>query len=80
MAPGLVVTPLTQAALSADATKWMQMHTPNGQVPGPEVCASAALFLVSDEAMHIHGQTLMVDGGMSIWQQPDPPEGLVGRL
>lgn len=80
MAPGLVVTPLTQSALSPDAMKWMQMHTPNGQVPGPDVCASAALFLVSDEAKHVHGQTLMVDGGMSIWQQPDLPERLTGKL
>ena len=27
----------------------------------------------SDSAWHIHGQMLLVDGGMSAWQQPDPP-------
>ena len=53
----------------------MKLHTPNGQVPGPEVCGEAAAFLVSDGARHIHGQMLLVDGGMSIWQQPDPPKG-----
>ncbi|MBX3421628.1 MAG: SDR family oxidoreductase [Pirellulaceae bacterium] len=73
MAPGLIMTPLTATALQGNALGWMQLHTPNGQVPGPEVCAGAALFLVSDEAEHIHGQTLLVDGGMSAWQQPDPP-------
>jgi NAD(P)-dependent dehydrogenase (short-subunit alcohol dehydrogenase family) len=57
--------------------RWMQLHTPNGQVPGPESCAAAALFLISDEAEHIHGQTLLVDGGMSAWQQPDLPASLV---
>lgn len=72
MAPGLIVTPLTAAALTDAALDWMKLHTPNGQVPGPEVCAGAALFLVSDEAEHIHGQTLLVDGGMSVWQQPNP--------
>lgn len=72
MAPGLIVTPLTAAALTDPALDWMKLHTPNGQVPGPEVCAGAALFLVSDEAEHIHGQTLLVDGGMSVWQQPNP--------
>jgi NAD(P)-dependent dehydrogenase (short-subunit alcohol dehydrogenase family) len=72
MAPGLIVTPLTVAALTDPALEWMKLHTPNGQVPGPEVCAGAALFLVSDEAEHIHGQTLLVDGGMSVWQQPNP--------
>ncbi len=75
MAPGLVRTPLTDV-LNQDQRldQWMKLHTPNGQVPGPEVCAGAALFLLSDAAAHIHGQTILVDGGMSVWQQPDPPE------
>jgi NAD(P)-dependent dehydrogenase (short-subunit alcohol dehydrogenase family) len=79
MAPGLVVTPLTAPALVDANLRWMKLHTPNGQVPGPEACADAALFLVSDEAAHVHGQTLFVDGGMSVWQQPDLPASLVGR-
>ncbi len=75
MAPGLVRTPLTASALDQPGvTEWMRLHTPNGQAPGPEVCAPAAVFLVSDEAWHVHGQMLLVDGGMSIWQQPDPPD------
>lgn len=74
MAPGLVRTPLTAPALDLPGfTRWMQLHTPNGQVPGPDVCGPAAVFLVSDEARHVQGQMLLVDGGMSIWQQPDPP-------
>jgi NAD(P)-dependent dehydrogenase (short-subunit alcohol dehydrogenase family) len=76
MAPGLVVTPLTRPALTTDNLAWMKLHTPNGQVPGAEACAGAALFLLSDEAEHIHGQTLYVDGGMSVWQQPDLPAAL----
>lgn len=82
MAPGLVVTPLTATVLSRDpdALQWMKLHTPNGQVPGPDVCGPAAVFLVSDEAEHIHGQTLLVDGGMSVWQQPDLPASLRGHL
>ena len=74
MAPGLVRTPLTEAFLrNPSAMAWMQMHTPNGEVPGPEVCGEAAAFLLSDGARHIHGQMLLVDGAMSAWQQPDPP-------
>lgn len=75
LAPGLVRTPLTNTVLERDpqALQWMELHTPNGQVPGPEVCGGAAVFLLSDAASHIHGQTLYVDGGMSVWQQPDPP-------
>ncbi len=75
MAPGLVVTPLTAPTLENDAQAmhWMKLHTPNGQVPTADVCGPAAVFLLSDEATHIHGQTLLVDGGMSVWQQPDLP-------
>jgi NAD(P)-dependent dehydrogenase (short-subunit alcohol dehydrogenase family) len=74
MAPGLFRTPLTEPALKDDRIhRWMELHTPNGVVPGPEVCAETAAFLLSDAAEHIHGQMLMVDGGMSISQQPDPP-------
>lgn len=74
MAPGLVRTPLTASALDQPGvTEWMKLHTPNQQVPGPEVCGPMAAFLVSDLASHIHGQMVLVDGGMSAWQQPDPP-------
>jgi enoyl-[acyl-carrier-protein] reductase (NADH) len=46
-----------------------------GTVLSPEVCGEAAVFLVSNAARHIHGQMLLVNGGISIWQQPDPPPG-----
>jgi NAD(P)-dependent dehydrogenase (short-subunit alcohol dehydrogenase family) len=80
MAPGLVVTPLTAPALDPANLRWMKLHTPNRQVPGADACASAALFLVSDEAAHVHGQTLYVDGGMSVWQQPDLPPELAAAM
>jgi len=78
MAPGLVRTPLTNQVLDSNpaALEWMKLHTPNGSVPEPDVCGGAAVFLLSDLAEHIHGQTLYVDGGMSAWQQPDLPVGL----
>lgn len=74
LAPGLFYTPLTSPALDdARVRHWMEQHTPNRKVPGPEVAAGAAVFLLSDAAEHIHGQMLLVDGGMSAWQQPSPP-------
>jgi len=74
MAPGLIHTPLTAPALTDDADRrWMELHTPNGKVPGPDSCGGAAVFLLSEAAEHIHGQMLFVDGGMSVWQQPEPP-------
>lgn len=82
MAPGLVMTPLTSPVLQqgSDSLAWMQLHTPNGQVPQARVCGPAAVFLLSDEAEHIHGQMLLVDGGMSAWQQPELPHAIRGKL
>ena len=74
LAPGLVYTPMSAPALDQpEIMKWMELHTPNRQVPGPEVCGDGAVYLCSDAAVHVHGQMLLVDGGMSIWQQPDLP-------
>jgi NAD(P)-dependent dehydrogenase (short-subunit alcohol dehydrogenase family) len=78
MAPGLLYTPLTAPALDdARVMQWMNLHTPSGEVPGPEACASTVEFLLSDDAWHIRGQMIFVDGGMSAWQQPDPPAGSI---
>jgi NAD(P)-dependent dehydrogenase (short-subunit alcohol dehydrogenase family) len=74
MAPGLVRTPLTAVVDERpEFARWMELHTPNRLVPHSDACGPAAVFLVSDGAWHIHGQMLLVDGGMSAWQQPDPP-------
>lgn len=73
LAPGLFRTPLTEGALrDPRVLQWMQRHTPNGDVPDADVAGPAAVFLLSDAARHIHGHMLMIDGGMSCWQQPDP--------
>jgi NAD(P)-dependent dehydrogenase (short-subunit alcohol dehydrogenase family) len=80
LAPGLVRTPLTDV-LNHDTRieSWMKLHTPSGEVPDADVCGDAAVFLLSDAARHIHGQTLYVDGGMSVWQQPDVPVGWISK-
>ncbi len=75
LAPGLFYTPLTAPAIdNPEFRKWMEHHTPNGEVPESDVCGDGAVYLLSDAARHVHGHMLMVDGGMSVWQQPDPPE------
>ncbi len=74
IAPGLVITPMTSIVeTNPSFNAWMRLHTPNGTVPRADVCGPPAVFLLSDAAEHIHGQTLYVDGGMSAWQQPNPP-------
>lgn len=75
LAPGLVSTPLTSIIEEDPKFKaWMCLHTPNGEVPGADVCGDGAVYLVSDAARHVHGHMLLIDGGMSVWQQPDRPE------
>jgi glucose 1-dehydrogenase len=71
MAPGLVRTPQTSwLDRRHEDAKWMEHHTPNHQVPDAAVCGPAAVFLACDDAWHVHGQMLLVDGGLSVWQQP----------
>ncbi len=48
--------------LLADAAK----RTPAGRVVEPADLANAAIFLLSDEANMVRGQTLIVDGGISL--------------
>ena len=44
---------------------WSEI-TPLGRPASPEDIAQTALFLVSDKAKHITGQTLVIDGGWSV--------------
>jgi NAD(P)-dependent dehydrogenase (short-subunit alcohol dehydrogenase family) len=75
LAPGLVRTPLTSIIERDERSRrGMELHTPSGQVPHSDVCGSGAVYLCSDDAWHVHGQMLLVDGGMSAWQQPDMPD------
>jgi 3-oxoacyl-[acyl-carrier protein] reductase len=37
---------------------------PLGEIPTPEDCANVALFLLSDAARQVTGQTIHVNGGL----------------
>ena len=72
LAPGLVRTPQTKWIDSRpDDAKWIKHHTPNGDIPHSDVCGDGAVYLCSDAAKHVVGQMLLIDGGMSVWQQPN---------
>ncbi|HEY1686358.1 MAG TPA: SDR family oxidoreductase [Tepidisphaeraceae bacterium] len=71
VAPGLVRTAATAwLDQRPETAKWLALHIPNGQIPEASVCGPAAVYLCSDAAEHVTGQMLLVDGGMSAWQQP----------
>ena len=75
LAPGLVRTPQTSwIETRPKQAEWVAYHTPNGQIPGADVCGPGAVYLCSDAAAHVHGQMLLIDGGMSAWQQPSVPK------
>lgn len=77
MAPGLIRTPFTRwVDERPNDGAWIALHTPNQKIPGPEACVGISLLLLSDAADHIHGQMMLVDGGMSAWQQPNRPPSL----
>ena len=63
VAPGCIATDMT-AVLGEEAVDAMVKTIPMGRVAQPEEVAKAVLFLASDDASYITGQTLNVDGGM----------------
>ncbi len=72
LAPGLVKTKLA-AALWETGEERIAAHIPLRRLGLPDDIATAALFLASDAASWITGQTLVVDGGTTIL-----PSGGVG--
>jgi 3-oxoacyl-[acyl-carrier protein] reductase len=63
IAPGFIQTEMT-AKLSEDLKQKMKEAIPLGEFGSPDDVASACLFLASQEANYITGQTIVVDGGM----------------
>ncbi len=53
-------------ALSGEAWRAVAELAPNGRLAEPSDIAAAVAFFLSDEAAHITGQTLHVDGGLTL--------------
>jgi NAD(P)-dependent dehydrogenase (short-subunit alcohol dehydrogenase family) len=66
--PGITETPLTRGYLEADPVRKQKMidKTPLRRIATPGDMAGAVLFLASDDAGYITGQTIYVDGGWSV--------------
>ncbi|MBT3796254.1 MAG: 3-oxoacyl-[acyl-carrier-protein] reductase [Candidatus Marinimicrobia bacterium] len=63
IAPGYIETDMT-ADMTAENKENLYLQIPLGRIGSPKDIATAALFLASDEAGYITGQTITVDGGM----------------
>jgi 3-oxoacyl-[acyl-carrier protein] reductase len=65
VAPGFVVTAMTDA-LSDDQRNRAIAAIPTGRFGDPADVAAAVVYLASDEAAYVTGQTLHVNGGMAM--------------
>ena len=68
VAPGFIDTDMTRAILAKDPARRAKIEgrIPGGQFGTPEDVANAVYFLASDQAAHINGVVLPVDGGFSV--------------
>jgi NAD(P)-dependent dehydrogenase (short-subunit alcohol dehydrogenase family) len=64
--PGYVATPLTRQYVGEEMYEYMTTRfarVPQGRMADPAEIAGSILFLASDEARHVNGIELTVDGG-----------------
>ena len=70
IAPGAVQTPINRAAWDTPAAlKSLLELIPYGRIGQPEDIGRAVAWLVSDDADYVHGQTIVVDGGMTLYPE-----------
>lgn len=66
IAPGYFDTPLNAALVQDPAfSEWLEKRTPAGRWGKVEELVGACVFLCSDGASFVNGQTLYVDGGIT---------------
>lgn len=75
--PGFIETPWHRKGLSAEAVDRLREGTkrvtPLQAASSPEDIADVGLFLLSDAARHVTGETLLVDAGLHLGATPRAP-------
>jgi glucose 1-dehydrogenase len=68
IAPGATVTPINQSwTTDANQKAIVESHIPMGRAGTSAEMAAAVAFLASEEAAYITGQTLFIDGGLTLY-------------
>ncbi len=68
--PGAILTPINDAWKDdPKARHGVEEHIPMGRAGKPEEIASVFSFLASDDASYITGQTIFVDGGLTLFPE-----------
>jgi len=68
--PGYIRTPAMELLADEAGIKQMEHYIPLGHLGEPEDIAYAMLFLATEEARYITGQTIVVDGGSTLPESP----------
>jgi len=70
IAPGAIQTAINRAAWETPAALTSLLTLiPYGRIGVPEDIGQAAVWLVSDAADYVHGQSIFVDGGMTLYPE-----------
>lgn len=64
--PGNIMTPGMKNVLGPDYIKNQEATIPSGKLGSPEDIAFAIMYLASDEASYVTGQSIIVDGGQTL--------------
>ncbi len=68
--PGAIQTPINRAAWDTpEALQALLKLIPYGRIGSPEDIGKAAVWLASDDADYVTGQTIFVDGGMTLYPE-----------
>lgn len=70
VAPGAIQTPINRAAWETpEALDALLRLIPYGRIGVPEDIGRAVVWLASDDSDYVHGQTIFVDGGMTLYPE-----------
>lgn len=64
VAPGVILTEIHEKFSTKESLESLKKQTPLGRLGQPEDVAGAVLFLASDSASYITGETIAVNGGL----------------